>query len=63
LNPKSFDGRGNYSLGLSEQLVFPEVPADKTNYVQGMHVTIVTSARNDDEGRLLLREMGLPLQA
>jgi large subunit ribosomal protein L5 len=62
LNPKSFDGRGNYTLGLSEQLVFPEVDPDKVHHVQGMHITIVTTASNDDDARLLLREMGLPLR-
>ena len=63
LNPKSFDGRGNYSLGLSEQLVFPEIDADKVHHVQGMHITIVTTAHTDDEGRKLLRAIGLPLSA
>jgi large subunit ribosomal protein L5 len=62
LNPNGFDGRGNYSLGLSEQLVFPEIPADKTNYVQGMNITLVTSADNDDEGRLLLKHLGMPFR-
>ena len=62
LNPRGFDGHGNYSLGLNEQLVFPEINADQVHYVQGMNITFVTSARNDDEGRLLMRELGLPLQ-
>jgi large subunit ribosomal protein L5 len=62
LNPKSFDGRGNYSLGLNEQMVFPEVNADRVKHTQGMNITIVTSASTNDEGRLLLRELGLPLQ-
>ncbi|GAB4147898.1 MAG: 50S ribosomal protein L5 [Planctomycetaceae bacterium] len=62
LNPKAFDGRGNYSLGLNEQVVFPEVNADRVKHTQGMNITIVTSAENDDEGRLLLREFGMPLQ-
>jgi large subunit ribosomal protein L5 len=62
LNPDAFDGRGNYSLGLSEQLVFPEIPADKTNYVQGMNIALVTSAENDDEGRLLLKHLGMPFR-
>jgi large subunit ribosomal protein L5 len=62
LNSRAFDGRGNYSLGLNEQLVFPEINPDKVHYVQGMNITLVTSAKNDDEGRLLLRELGLPLQ-
>lgn len=62
LNPKAFDGRGNYSLGLAEQLVFPEVNADKVQSVQGMNITIVTTAGNDDDARALLRELGLPLR-
>jgi large subunit ribosomal protein L5 len=62
LNPKSFDGRGNYSLGLNEQMVFPEVNADRVKHTQGMNITIVTSANSNEEGRLLLRELGLPLQ-
>src|SRR5215813_14424842 len=62
LNPDSFDGRGNYSLGLSEQLVFPEVDPDKVHHVQGMHITIVTTAHTDDEGRSLLRAIGLPMR-
>ena len=63
LNPNAFDGRGNYSLGLSEQLVFPEVDPDSVHHVQGMNITIVTTARTNDEGRLLLRELGLPMRA
>ena len=63
LNPQSFDGRGNYSLGLSEQTVFPEVDPNKVESQQGMHVTIVTTARNDAEGRRLLTLMGMPLQS
>ena len=62
LNPKAFDGRGNYSLGLAEQLVFAEINADKVQSVQGMNVTIVTTAGNDDDARALLRELGLPLR-
>jgi large subunit ribosomal protein L5 len=62
LNPNAFDGRGNYSLGLNEQLVFPEVDPDSVKNVQGMNITIVTSAANDDEGRLLMRAIGVPLQ-
>ncbi len=62
LNPRAFDGRGNYSMGLNEQLVFPEINPDKVNAVQGMNITLVTTAKNDDEGRILLRELGLPLQ-
>ena len=62
LNPKAFDGHGNYSLGLNEQLVFPEIPADKVQHVQGMNITLVTSAQNDDDGRALLKELGLPFR-
>ena len=62
LNPDGFDGQGNYNLGLSEQLVFPELNPDKFNRVQGMNITIVTSARTDDEGRELLRQFGMPFR-
>jgi large subunit ribosomal protein L5 len=62
LPPDAVDGRGNYSLGLREQTVFPEIDLDKVSRVQGMNVTIVTSARTDEEGLALLREMGLPLR-
>lgn len=60
LNPKSFDGRGNYSTGLTEQMVFPEIPADKVAFTQGMNITFVTTARTDDQGRALLSELGIP---
>jgi large subunit ribosomal protein L5 len=60
VNPKSFDGHGNYSIGLSEQQVFPEIDPDKVTFVQGMDVTFVTSTNNDDEARELLREFGMP---
>jgi large subunit ribosomal protein L5 len=62
LNPNAFDGRGNYSLGLSEQMVFPEINADKVKHVQGMNIAIVTTARSNDEGRALLREFGMPFR-
>jgi large subunit ribosomal protein L5 len=62
LNPDGFDGHGNYSLGLSEQLVFPELNPDKYTRPQGMNITIVTSARNNDEARELLRRLGMPLR-
>ena len=62
LNPNAFDGRGNYSLGLNEQLVFPEINPDKVHHQQGMHVTLVTSAKNDEHGRLLLQEFGMPFR-
>src|SRR5438270_4131090 len=62
VNPKSFDGNGNYSLGLSEQAVFPEIDPDKMTFTQGMDVTFVTSTRNDDEARELLRAFGMPFR-
>ena len=62
INPKSFDGNGNYSLGLAEQLVFPEIDPDKVTFTQGMDVTFVTSTRNDDEARELLRLFGMPFR-
>ncbi len=62
VNPKSFDGQGNYSLGLAEQMVFPEIDPDKVTFTQGMDVTFVTSTRNDDEARELLRGFGMPFR-
>ncbi|VAW73021.1 LSU ribosomal protein L5p (L11e), partial [hydrothermal vent metagenome] len=62
LNPKSFDGRGNYSMGLNEQLVFPEVDADRSQLTQGMNITFVTTANTNDDGRALLRELGMPFR-
>jgi len=62
LSPKAFDRNGNYTLGLSEQLVFPELNPDKFLRTQGMHVTIVTSASNDDDAREMLRAFGLPFK-
>ena len=62
VNPKSFDGHGNYSLGLTEQQVFPEIDPDKVTFVQGMDVTFVTSTNNDDEARELLRSFGMPFR-
>ncbi|MBA3824918.1 MAG: 50S ribosomal protein L5 [Ktedonobacterales bacterium] len=58
----AFDGRGNYSLGLKEQLIFPEIDYDKIDKVRGMEVTIVTTARTDEEGRQLLRQFGMPFK-
>jgi large subunit ribosomal protein L5 len=60
LNPKSFDGHGNYSIGVTEQLIFPEIDYDKVASVRGMDITIVTTAVDDDEGRALLRALGFP---
>ena len=57
---KSFDGRGNYSMGLREQLVFPEIDYDKIDKLRGLEITMVTSARTDQEGRLLLEKLGVP---
>ncbi|HEX3467730.1 MAG TPA: 50S ribosomal protein L5 [Candidatus Elarobacter sp.] len=62
LNRKSFDGRGNYNLGLREQLVFPEINFDKVDKARGMDIVIVTTARNDEEATEFLTQMGLPLQ-
>jgi large subunit ribosomal protein L5 len=62
LNPKAFDGRGNYSLGLTEQLVFPELNPDKYQRVQGMNITICAKSGSDDESRELLRAFGMPFQ-
>jgi large subunit ribosomal protein L5 len=62
VNPKSFDGNGNYSLGLAEQSVFPEIDPDKVTFVQGMDVTFVTRNATDDEARELLREFGMPFR-
>ena len=62
LNPKSFDGRGNYTFGLTEQLVFPEIDYDDIDQPRGMDVTIVTSATSDEEGRALLKALGFPLR-
>lgn len=63
LNPKAFDGHGNYSLGLHEQLVFPELNPDKYTRPQGMNIAICTTARSNDEARELLRLMGMPFRA
>ncbi len=62
LNPKSFDGRGNYSMGLREQIVFPEVDFDKVDKLRGMDITITTTAKTDDEARALLRAFNFPLK-
>jgi large subunit ribosomal protein L5 len=63
LDPNAFDGRGNYSLGLTEQLVFPELNPDRFTTPQGMNITLVTSAQSDDDARELLRRLGMPLRA
>jgi large subunit ribosomal protein L5 len=63
LPPNSFDGRGNYTLGMRDQLVFPEIDYTRVDKIRGMNITITTSARSDEEGRELLKLMGLPLRA
>ena len=62
LSPKQFDGRGNYTFGLTEQVVFPEIDQDKIDRSRGMDITIVTTAENDDQGRALLRMLGFPFK-
>jgi large subunit ribosomal protein L5 len=59
---KGFDGNGNYSLGVKDQLIFPEINYDKVEKIKGMNITIVTSAKNDEEGKALLRHMGMPFR-
>src|SRR6266513_613388 len=63
VSTKSFDGRGNYTLGLRDQLIFPEIPYAKVDKVRGMNVTVVTTARTDDEARELLKQLGMPFRA
>jgi large subunit ribosomal protein L5 len=62
LNPRSFDGRGNYTMGVTEQIIFPEINYDKVGKIRGMDVTIVTTARTDEEGRELLKMMRMPFR-
>jgi len=62
VSPKAFDGRGNYTIGLKEQIVFPEINFDKVDKPRGMNITIVTSAKTDAEGRSLLAKMGMPFR-
>ena len=62
INPKAFDGRGNYSLGLTEQIVFPEISYDKVTRVNGMNIAFVTTAGTDAEGRALLASLGMPFR-
>ncbi|HLZ32999.1 MAG TPA: 50S ribosomal protein L5 [Nitrospira sp.] len=63
VSPKAFDGRGNYTLGLKEQLIFPEIHYDEVASIHGMDITIVTTARTNDEGKALLRQLGMPFRA
>lgn len=62
ISPKSFDGRGNYSLGVREQLIFPEIEYDAIDQIRGFDIAIVTTANTDEEGRALLKEMGMPFR-
>jgi large subunit ribosomal protein L5 len=62
LSPKQFDGNGNYTFGLTEQVVFPEIEQDKVDRPRGMDITVVTTAKNDDEGRALLKALGFPFK-
>ena len=62
VNPKGFDGRGNFSMGIKEHIIFPEIDYDKTDKIKGLNVTIVTSAQNDEEARALLSELGMPFR-
>jgi large subunit ribosomal protein L5 len=63
VSPKAFDGRGNYSLGIREQIIFPEINFDKVDKIKGMNISIVTSARTDDQGRALLKILGMPFRS
>jgi large subunit ribosomal protein L5 len=60
INPKAFDGRGNYALGVTEQIIFPEIDYDRVSRITGMNIAFVTTATTDDEGRALLRRLGMP---
>ena len=62
ISPSSFDGRGNYTMGIKEQIIFPEIDYDKIDKIKGMNVVIVTTARNDEEARHLLKLMGMPFK-
>ncbi|MBI5071190.1 MAG: 50S ribosomal protein L5 [Deltaproteobacteria bacterium] len=62
VSPKAFDGKGNYTLGVREQIIFPEINYDKVEKIKGMNITVVTTARNDEEGRALLRFLGMPFR-
>jgi large subunit ribosomal protein L5 len=62
ISPKAFDGRGNYTLGIREQIIFPEINYDKVDRIKGMNITFVTSAENDEQGRALLKSLGMPFR-
>jgi large subunit ribosomal protein L5 len=63
VSPKAFDGRGNYSLGIKEQIIFPEINFDRVEKIKGMNISIVTTARTDDQGRALLKHLGMPFRS
>ena len=63
ISPKAFDGKGNYSLGIREHIIFPEIDYDKIDQIKGMNITIVTTAKNDEEGRALLKLLGMPFKS
>ena len=63
VSDKAFDGRGNYTLGIKEQIIFPEIDYDKIDKIKGMNITIVTSAKSDEEARFLLRRLGMPFRS
>ena len=62
ISPKAFDGRGNYTLGIREQIIFPEINYDKIDRIKGMNVTFVTTAETDEQGRALLKSLGMPFR-
>jgi len=62
VSPKAFDGRGNYTLGIKEQIIFPEIDFDKIDKIKGMNITIVTTAKTDEQGRALLKKLGMPFR-
>ena len=62
VSPKAFDGHGNYTLGLREQIIFPEINYDQIEKIKGLNITFVTTARNDEQGRALLRHLGMPFR-
>jgi large subunit ribosomal protein L5 len=62
VSPKAFDGAGNYTLGLKEQIIFPEIDYDKVDKIKGLNISIVTTAQNDEEGRALLQQLGMPFR-
>jgi len=62
ISPSAFDGRGNFSIGLQEQIIFPEIDYDKVEKIKGMNVTIVTTAKTDEEARYMLKMMGMPFR-